>query len=397
MRLLSNWTDPWLSHLPAGLLFASVVLRSALTYGGTPALLPILGVLAAWVVLFAVQGAIARQWAPSFHVYLALQSGLIFFLLTRPDLPIFDFFAILFCLLSIQALPRLRLSLAAAWLGTFAVLTMVPLVNEYGPAEGTGFTLIYTAANVILGFYAQATHRARHARAQDRELALQLEEANRRLGETSSHLEQLASARERHRLARELHDSVTQTVFSMKLATQSALLMLDREPDRVDTQLEHLTHLAQSALSQMQQLISELRPESIPAAGLAEALRQHVADRLLPDGLTVSIQVDGDSSLLSREENDLFAIAREGLNNIVKHARASHAVIRLHLTEPPAMEVIDDGRGFEAASDTPYAGVGLAGMRERASEIGWDLELDSAPGSGTRLRVVKRVKEERLP
>src|SRR3970040_612047 len=71
MRLLSNWTDPWLSHLPAGLLFASVVLRSALTYGGTPALLPILGVLAAWVVLFAVQGAIARQWAPSFHVYLA--------------------------------------------------------------------------------------------------------------------------------------------------------------------------------------------------------------------------------------------------------------------------------------------------------------------------------------
>jgi signal transduction histidine kinase len=326
-----------------------------------------------------------------------LQSALVVHLLTRPDLHSFEYFAMLFAPLSMQLVPRLTLRLSAGWLGLFAVSMMASFLRTYAVGEAIGFTLIFSAVNVLMGFYALDVYRAGQARAHNQALASQLDQANRALEETSAHLEQLATERERHRLARELHDSVTQTVFSMTLATQSALIMLERGPDQAGAQLRQLSHLAQDALSQMQQLIAELRPESIAVDGLASALRRHVEARRLPDGLCVTIEVEGTHPLRSEEEQCLYAIAREALNNIVKHARASHAAVRLHLSDPPEMEVVDDGEGFDAATELAATGIGVTGMRERAAEIGWDLRLTSSPGQGTRVRVTKRPHETRQP
>jgi signal transduction histidine kinase len=393
----NRWTDPWISHLLVGLLYGSVVLRAVLTYRESAVLLPAIVLLGLWGVLFVAEPVIHARGAGVFHFYLALQSALTFYLLTRPELPSFEFFALLFAPLSMQLVPRSRLGLSLTWLGLFAILMMAPLLRKYGVGEAIGFTLIFTAVNLLLGFYALDVGRLRAASARNQTLAFELAAANRKLEETSAQLEQLAAVRERHRLARELHDSVTQTVFSMTLASQSALLMLDRKEDQVGAQLQHLTHLSQDALSQMHELISELKPEPVPALGLAAALRQQIAQRSLPEDLCVAIEVEGDVSLRPQEEHALLSIAREAVNNIVKHARASRAVIRLSLLEPPVMEVEDDGRGFDARAGQTRAGVGIAGMRERATEIGWELQLISSPGAGTRLRVTKLPDEARQP
>jgi signal transduction histidine kinase len=141
----------------------------------------------------------------------------------------------------------------------------------------------------------------------------------------------------------------------------------------------------------MQLLIAELRPTPLFAGGLAPAIRRHVSQRDLPDSLAFSIQVDGGLPLEPREEEGLFCIAREAINNVVKHASASQARLSLHLEPPPWMEIADDGCGFR--DEPALAGVGLAGMRERAAEIGWDLVVDTEPGSGTRIRVMRPSTE----
>jgi signal transduction histidine kinase len=220
-----------------------------------------------------------------------------------------------------------------------------------------------------------------------------LQAANRRLQEYAQQIERLTAARERNRLARELHDSVTQTVFSMTMTTQSALLLLDREPARVGAQLDRLSDLANSALAEMQTLVAELRPEVAGQAGLAAALRQHLGGRPLPEGLAVSLEVEGDRPLVPTEEQSLFRIAQEALNNVVKHAHASRVTLHLHLTERPWLEIGDDGQGFDPQQVDGQGGIGLSSMRERAAEIGWNLRVLTGPGAGTRIRVEKEASD----
>jgi signal transduction histidine kinase len=122
---------------------------------------------------------------------------------------------------------------------------------------------------------------------------------------------------------------------------------------------------------------------------LAAALRRHLADRHLPESLAVSLQVEGDQPLSAAEEQGLFRIAQEALNNIVKHAQASEARIQLHLIEPPWMEIQDQGQGFDLEQARNSGRVGLVSMGERAAEIGWNLRITTAPGAGARIRVEK--------
>ncbi len=387
-------SNTWATALIAALVFGSVVLRAVLSYQGGPELAPVMAILAAWLVLLLVEPAISRRWPWFFAPYLALQTITPLLLIASPALGEADWSAVLVAILSMQVMQRLPLRPGIALTGVFTLLVTAALVRLFGLGEAIGHALIYAAANALLGSYALAIRRAQEARDRNRRLAADLEEANRQVREASSQRERLAAARARHELARELHDSVTQTVFSMTLATDSALLLLGRDPAQVEAQLDHLTGLAQSALSQMQTLISELRPE-LAAGGLAEALRRHLAERRLPDSLAISLEVEGNDPLLPSEERGLYAIAREAINNIIKHARASKASIQLHLSEPLWMEVKDDGHGFRMATDAPRAGVGLIGMGERAAEIGWDLALQSAPGAGTCLKVSRKPREER--
>jgi len=254
--------------------------------------------------------------------------------------------------------------------------------------------LLYSASNVFYGLYARAIRRAETANTQNMTLAQELQAANHQLQAYAAQVEQLVVARERNRLARDLHDSVTQTVFSMTLTIQSAALLLKRDPGKVEAQLERLNLLARNALSEMQLLIAELKPEAVPA-GLAAALRSYLAGGHLPENLAVTLEVEGDQRLEAAEEQGLFHIVQEALNNVVKHAQASTAHVRLYLADPFWIEIEDQGRGFDLQKGRRSGRVGLASMGERAAEIGWELHIETSPGSGTKIRVEKLSQETR--
>ena len=109
----------------------------------------------------------------------------------------------------------------------------------------------------------------------------------------------------------------------------------------------------------------------------------------------MSLEVDGNQTLQPAEEQGLFRIAQEALNNIVKHAGVSQARIRLNLDEPPWIEIEDHGQGFDLQKARGSNRVGLVSMHERAAEIGWELEVNTSPGAGTRIRVQKKPTGER--
>ncbi len=280
----------------------------------------------------------------------------------------------------------------AVLIGLSALLTLISLIQPLGVLQALALMFVFTAGSVFLAVYIGSARRARLIQHQQQTLVKELQEANYQLESYAQQTRFLAAGRERQRLARELHDSVTQTIFSMTLTTQSALLVLDRDRQQVVAQLDRLDQLAQSALTEMQVLISELAPETPSGGGFLAALKQHLEDRHRLDNLSVTLAVEGDRRLDLAEEASLFRIAQEALNNVVKHAGTSEAALRLHLAEPIWMEIEDCGAGFDPQQAISGGRVGLAGMRERAAEIGWTLAIESAPGQGARIRVEKGAK-----
>jgi len=384
----------WVFYTCAGLLFAGAVLRAPLGIDDGGTLLAALLLLLLWLALFVSETFISRAWRQWFNVYLVLQTVIVVALLSLPGS--YDFFAVLFGVLAMQALQRYGLQLGAVCVALFVPLTTLPLLRGYDGPQTAALALVYTAVNIFLGAYALATRRAAEARTENDALGRELQVANTELRNYSGQLERLAVAQERNRLARELHDSVTQTVFSMTLASQSAAILLKREPTKVDAQLERLGQLTQSAQAEMHVLISELKPDALDAGGLPAAIRRDI-ERRGADGIRVSLQVESpdaaapEEALSVNEEEGLLRIAQEAVNNIVKHSGTSEATIRLRLRPPFTMEVEDRGAGFDVRRAKEGTGIGLASMSERAAEIGWTLDVVSMPGRGTRILV------ERLP
>lgn len=392
----------WIYFLTAGFLFAACVLRSLLILDGA-VIARTLILLAGWLALFVIEPPLSRRWRAWFTLYLVLQCALVVLLLLQSEAT--DFFGILFAILAMQTMRRYPPRLACAAPGAFALVMTPPLLVMYSPGEALVFVVVYTATAGLVASYSLSTRRAEEASARNRAMVVQLREANGRIQAYSAQLEQMAVSRERHRLAHDLHDSVTQTIFSMTLTTQSALLLLETDPPRVAAQLDRLAQLTRGALSEMQLLISELRPdgrlepgseqagegrvEAGPDGGLVAALERHLAERAAPQGLTVAVEAHGDGVLSADEERNLLRIAQEAVNNVVKHARTSSATVHLRLLEPFRMEVTDRGVGFEPAQAGAGGGLGLDSMRERAAEIGWALDVTSSPEAGTRVVVTK--------
>ena len=392
MKRLSGRASQWIFYLVTSFYLGTVFLRSILVYQGSPVLFVALGILFVWSVLLVSEPAISKRWSKYFPIYLALQTGLIFVLLGMPGYT--DFFAIPFAILSMQVMFLLNPKIWVVWIGGCALATDLLLMKTYG-SQTFALVLLYTAGNVFYGFYARAIRRAQKMHSENLALASELREANQKLRSYSTQVEQLVIAKERNRLARDLHDSVTQTVFSMNLTTQSASLLLERDPERVEAQLDRLNQLARNALSEMQMLISELKPEEAGRGGLATIIRSYLSGGYFPENITIDLEVQGEQTLELTEEQSLFHIIQEALNNIVKHSQASKAQIRIHLAEPIWIEVEDNGTGFDLQQTQSSGRVGLLGMRERAEEIGWGLQIRTSPGVGTCVRVEKLPEEVR--
>jgi len=363
------------------------VLRLLINYQNDPRFTSIMGVLAGWLLLFvgaAMMMAKQGQWLP---VYLLLQSLLIVGLFSLANGE--DYIAALFGILSMQIMQWTNPKVGAVWISFFAVLMTLPLTHAYGLLGGVAIALIYTFGSILLASYTLAARHAQEAYGYNQTLMRQRQDANRQLQEYAKQIQHLAVVRERHHLARELHDSVTQTIFTMALTAQSTLILLDLDQSRAGEHLERLNQLAQSAIIEMKTLIDELGPTQIAQGDLAIVIQQHIQGRLLSEKLSVSLKVEGSTLLEPLEERMLFRITQESLNNILKHSRSNQAMILLHLTEPFWIEISDQGQGFDWEHIANSAGIGLKSMRERASEIGWKLRVTTSPGAGTSVRVEK--------
>ncbi|MGI6209285.1 MAG: cache domain-containing protein [Anaerolineae bacterium] len=197
-----------------------------------------------------------------------------------------------------------------------------------------------------------------------------------------------ATLAERSRLARELHDSVTQSLYSVTLfAEASATLLAAGQHATAAEHLNELRDTAQEALREMRLLIFQLRPPALEHEGLSALLHERLQAVEARGGMESSLEVSGEETLPLDVQEELYHIAQEILNNVLKHAHARRVHVRLeYRPEGASLSIEDDGEGFDPAR-VHRGGMGLQGLRERAARIGAELSLDSAPGHGTRVRV----------
>ncbi|MBA2276487.1 MAG: PAS domain S-box protein [Chloroflexia bacterium] len=208
--------------------------------------------------------------------------------------------------------------------------------------------------------------------------------ANARLYEQA---QDKAALEERQRLARELHDSVSQALFGIGLGARTARTLLDQDPTKVAAPLDYVLSLAEAGLAEMRALIFELRPESLAQEGLVAALEKQAASLRARHGIAVDAHFGEEPDAPLPVEEAIYRIAQEAMHNIVKHARATS--VELHLrgnSDEITLSVADNGAGFDASGSFP-GHLGLRSMRERAERLGGSLSLDSVPQRGTRIQV----------
>ena len=209
---------------------------------------------------------------------------------------------------------------------------------------------------------------------------------------------QVATAEERLRLARELHDSLAQSLSAIALQLETADLLTEQSPTRAQETVREALRLTREALQETRRVVHDLRAGALQGKPLPQALRELSATYARTYGLKINVTVTGPSSRLSPQlESSLFRIAQEALNNVVKHAAARHAWVRLDVgTDTVTLLVQDDGRGFDLEylpggsrqRERAREGYGLSGMRERARLHGGTLDVQTVPGAGTRVQVV---------
>ena len=207
-------------------------------------------------------------------------------------------------------------------------------------------------------------------------------------------IEQTAVAAERSRLARDLHDAVTQSLFSASLIAEVLPRLWDRNPDEGLRRLEELRQLTRGALAEMRTLLLELRPARLTETPLSDLLHQLTEAVSGRARVPITLQVEGDCVLSPDVQISLYRTTQEALNNVAKHAQASQATVSL-TCQPECIEltISDDGRGFTPEAIEPDS-LGLSIMRERAEAIGARLIIESQMDQGTRIGLVWKDKEK---
>ncbi|NTV61994.1 MAG: GAF domain-containing sensor histidine kinase, partial [Oscillochloris sp.] len=215
-------------------------------------------------------------------------------------------------------------------------------------------------------------------------------ETRRRLAESErwrQQVEQLAIIAERQRLSRDLHDSLAQSLYSLTLYTEAAAgALADNDPATATAHMVEVGKIARDVLGEMRLLIYNLRSPALDSEGLVAAIQGRLDAVEARTALRANLAAEGEDHLAPALRQELYFIAQEALNNVLKHARATHLRVKLHFGAATLLEIDDDGVGF-ALSDQPGNGLGLRGMRERAQRLGASLTIWSAPDQGTHIAV----------
>jgi signal transduction histidine kinase len=199
--------------------------------------------------------------------------------------------------------------------------------------------------------------------------------------------QELAAVEERNRLARELHDSVSQALYGIALGTRTAKALLEREPGRLGQPLDYIHSLAEVALAEMRALIFELRPDSLENEGLISALSRQAALLQTRHNIHVETQFCEEPDLPIEVKEALYRVAQESLHNTFKHAKASRVVLQLSFEgKHLEMHIRDNGVGFDTTQAFP-GHLGLRSMWERIARLNGELTISSQPGQGTHIQV----------
>ncbi len=206
--------------------------------------------------------------------------------------------------------------------------------------------------------------------------------------------EETAALAERTRLARDLHDAVTQTLFSASLIAEVLPDLWSRNEGDGLRRLEELRQLTRGALAEMRTLLVELRPDALVEIPLPDLLRQFCESLIGRARLPIQLNIQGEGRLPPDVQVGVYRIAQEALNNVVKHSKATQAVVTLRLNGGLRLAIADNGCGFDP-ENVPPTHLGLKIMHERAEAVGAKLKIYSEPGEGSQISVTWQIKGER--
>lgn len=322
---------------------------------------------------------------------------------------------------SIETLTTLILSAGFGAAAAAAALLIIFAPDIMGAEQATdrqGLMLIALAAAVVLGVALLITL-ALMQRLVIQRLRREIEMRAHDLGEQRSalitQLHEAAAQEERNRLARDLHDTIKQQLFSINVAAATAQSLHERDPGGAAQHIQHVRDLSQAALAEMKALLTHLRPQPLATIGLIEAIREQLEALRFRAEVTTDLRHDplpDEERLPPGAQETIFRVVQEALSNAARHARARH--VRVTLAQETAegrdwlrVCVEDDGQGFDP--ETTPSGMGLANMRTRVESTGGSLQVRSAPGQGTTVQFhipltthhereekERRMKEERL-
>ena len=341
------------------------------------------------VILFS-ERFVSRRFPLYPRFYTLVQSALVISMLYSA--PTMDFLDMLFMPLAFQAVLFFGDLVGFSLIGVFSLALAGTFLFGMELEAGVTMVIAGSCANLLMGSFAHLISRTEANRQENHRLFGDLQEAYRQLKDSAAQAQALAAATERHHLVRELHDSLTQTLFSMNLAVQSAQLAVDESPAQAGEHLLRLQALARNAAGEVQALTGQIPYRSFSESELPVALNKLAQERLAQDGLQVTLEVTGNRTLPPAVQANLYRIIQEALNNVTRHAGVRKALVRLNQKTPLAsLEIIDEGCGFDSTNTQPLSGFGLVGMSARASEIGWDLVIESEPGRGTHIRLEEKT------
>lgn len=371
-----------------GFLFTLAVAARALGFyfgEGHPLRWVAAALLGLFTLLYTTERALSTRFPRYLHAYLAVQTLIGLAILVMP--PNHHFSAGLGLVLSAQAVLLLPPRQSYSWIAAFTAVFMAGLVYGHGLLNGLSLGLLYIVGYLFTGAYADVVRQASTAQERSEALFEELKAAHSQLQAYAERAEELAVLEERHRLARDLHDSVVQSIYGLALSAEAAIRRLSEGEEQLATeQLLEIRHSAQAALGEMRYLVFELRPPDLEREGLAAALRARLESVEARAGIETTLQVEGNGRLPRQLEAGLYRIAQEALNNALKHAGADQVRLTLRLgTERVELEVADNGCGFVIDGAQQRGGLGLRGMYERAQELGGSLSIHSASDTGTRV------------
>jgi signal transduction histidine kinase len=280
---------------------------------------------------------------------------------------------------------------ALAWI-VYIVKHMYYSPGWLGDGTERHYLVLFTVGIVLVITIARVVAKEKASRTRAEELFAELEVSHQQLKAYAEQVAELATTRERNRLARDIHDTLGHYLTVINVQLEKALAFRDKKPEVADQAVSNAKRLAGEALQDVRRSVGALRTnEELPefTTSLTE-----LVERIQSDSCTLELHMEGDESGFSRQGLlALYRAAQEGLTNIQKHAGANHIWLDLHFGEYEASLVLrDDGRGFDTAkwqqAEPGGSGsYGLLGVQERLELVGGCMQVESAPGQGTALRV----------